>query len=1509
MLLEKHRKSLSNWLAGLNRKVFSELLHFNLILASVASTLLANRPWLMALANIIDYFVFGVRPRRQWKRLKQQQKQQRLQKQQEKQQEPYTQRRNSYSWFRKLISHAIRNVMNFTDESALASSTFDVEHMPLDENYDSSIAGALKSALGFDSSRDEMNNDVHINSTINSGSNSHNSHNRHSGLAEQLSDTERIHLYREQEVSRWRLACALVIVWIRVIAGGEKSTLVHYYFYFINIPISFANRPIAGLLLAAILLFSHLFMRNVTLVDMWLVSTSAALHLLVMYSYRRLNQRLATACKQRNELIESLSHEIRTPLHGVLGALEILREMNHTNNPNQLPAVQKRPEMANWHHTLKESAQALSETLENVMSYSNIQRGPLRPIYAELPLKALINAMDALIADSHSRDKVPVHRCITRSIRVDRLVLRTDGAMLTKVLTAGLSNALKFTAHVNGSVWICISRVPRRRYSKSLQQIISSRKNEQPNEEEIDQQEQLLPEQHTAHRLSKNGSNQSTTTTTTTTTDERQHTSWDKIATMLHIKSNDHIRRSSNLTFDEPILPKRTKSLFNTINSEVINDDIIDDSHQDGVIISIRDSGCGMETDFIRQAAWRPFATSSRATERPYRGTGLGLYIAKTYADQLGARLRVCSRKGYGTLFQVVLPASMFVTTLGSRSASSASLGNHRTETMISRSNSLRDRSRQTPPIQSASTNQPDGPLLHIPSTAQSVPVTTDVMLTNDTESLNMDNTNIHTTSCEHDYFCRHRLRSHGQPTGIYTESCATTSAWSPALPVHHLLTADKSMNESTINQPVNGKVNKQDIVVEEDSAYFNQPMVQDEGLMQQFRYYPHLRDYTESHRRTLSSDSHIHSNHSRKSSISTYTDDSQLTPEVDEDGQRLSGTTASNPLTPTAGLYPISGLSYSNGSHSIRRRDSRGPRRQGSTSRRSKRHRRHRSLHAISSNWLTVSDNEDEMMPSYSACHKNWLPFSMNSAPLLTPDEHTRVSTIANNTNNGAISSSALSHIPNGFDTKLSNELDIADIDNDVLAPIHELCTSIARNTSRKEVKDTDQNNNDQSADEVVVVSKKAMGMSINTTTGSSSTATTTATTTTPVTTTPTPTTATTSATTIATAASTAMKSPSYFTNVSTNSNSVHPMSLMSHTPWTPAFMGSSATSICPTPPTTEEPIVSCTDWCPYFEGPSSLYALSGPPSTSSLMRTTHRGTNTSTVNDSFSTSIVSPKTPPAPPSATTIANGVVTANDTPSTASTLSIPANTNNDDNDHHDNATDTAFIKDHPMPRLASYFNQQPPHPLHRIPSLGVPPKPRRDRNNMNINNTGTDSDSVASPLPPANPLALCCDDNPINLRLLLRRMESVGFECLAATSGEEAVARAEQLLKSNPPQCLALIMMDFHLPGIDGIETISQLRSLNWPRDPLCVLNTADTSEDLKARASSAGIWEYLTKPFPVDVLRGYRDRVVLLKDSQGEEEEEEEEEDTEDTEEHSIIKGHSVITTMTSLISVEDVSS
>ena len=65
-----------------------------------------------------------------------------------------------------------------------------------------------------------------------------------------------------------------------------------------------------------------------------------------------------------------------------------------------------------------------------------------------------------------------------------------------------------------------------------------------------------------------------------------------------------------------------------------------------------------------------------------------------------------------------------------------------------------------------------------------------------------------------------------------------------------------------------------------------------------------------------------------------------------------------------------------------------------------------------------------------------------------------------------------------------------------------------------------------------------------------------------------------------------------------------------------------------------------------------------------------------------------------------------------------------------------------------------------------------------------------------------------DDNPLARRILERILEKLGMTVLVAHSGEEALALAR---KPDFPPCLACFI-DWRMPGIDGIETIRQLRA-------------------------------------------------------------------------------------------------
>jgi len=108
------------------------------------------------------------------------------------------------------------------------------------------------------------------------------------------------------------------------------------------------------------------------------------------------------------------------------------------------------------------------------------------------------------------------------------------------------------------------------------------------------------------------------------------------------------------------------------------------------------------------------------------------------------------------------------------------------------------------------------------------------------------------------------------------------------------------------------------------------------------------------------------------------------------------------------------------------------------------------------------------------------------------------------------------------------------------------------------------------------------------------------------------------------------------------------------------------------------------------------------------------------------------------------------------------------------------------------------------------------------------------------LPAAN--ILIVDDNPANLDVLGRVLESQGHHVMAAASGESAlrVAAAER------PE---LVLLDVIMPGIDGYETCRRLKADPLTANlPVLFISAREATESL-VRGFEAGGVDYLTKPF------------------------------------------------------------
>jgi len=109
--------------------------------------------------------------------------------------------------------------------------------------------------------------------------------------------------------------------------------------------------------------------------------------------------------------------------------------------------------------------------------------------------------------------------------------------------------------------------------------------------------------------------------------------------------------------------------------------------------------------------------------------------------------------------------------------------------------------------------------------------------------------------------------------------------------------------------------------------------------------------------------------------------------------------------------------------------------------------------------------------------------------------------------------------------------------------------------------------------------------------------------------------------------------------------------------------------------------------------------------------------------------------------------------------------------------------------------------------------------------------------------------LAVDDRRENLVALAAILEGMPIELVSVTSGEGALKR---LLCED----YAVILLDAHMPGMDGFETAGHVKQRQRTRHiPILFLTAADYDPHLAFRGYQAGAVDYITKPFDPWVLR------------------------------------------------------
>ncbi|MGB3509627.1 MAG: EAL domain-containing protein [Microcoleaceae cyanobacterium] len=102
--------------------------------------------------------------------------------------------------------------------------------------------------------------------------------------------------------------------------------------------------------------------------------------------------------------------------------------------------------------------------------------------------------------------------------------------------------------------------------------------------------------------------------------------------------------------------------------------------------------------------------------------------------------------------------------------------------------------------------------------------------------------------------------------------------------------------------------------------------------------------------------------------------------------------------------------------------------------------------------------------------------------------------------------------------------------------------------------------------------------------------------------------------------------------------------------------------------------------------------------------------------------------------------------------------------------------------------------------------------------------------------------LLIDDNSENLGLLFNVLDTKGYEVRIAQDGESAIKKIER----EPPQ---LILLDIMMPGIDGFETCTRIKSNpKISQIPIIFMSALSDSVD-KIKGLQLGAVDYITKPF------------------------------------------------------------
>mgnify|MGYP002620201224 CR=1 FL=1 len=110
-----------------------------------------------------------------------------------------------------------------------------------------------------------------------------------------------------------------------------------------------------------------------------------------------------------------------------------------------------------------------------------------------------------------------------------------------------------------------------------------------------------------------------------------------------------------------------------------------------------------------------------------------------------------------------------------------------------------------------------------------------------------------------------------------------------------------------------------------------------------------------------------------------------------------------------------------------------------------------------------------------------------------------------------------------------------------------------------------------------------------------------------------------------------------------------------------------------------------------------------------------------------------------------------------------------------------------------------------------------------------------------------PLVLVVDDEPAQRALLSYNLEASGYRVATAGDGEEAML----VIAEEAPD---VILLDWMLPRLSGIEVCRQIKARPEARDAAVIMVSARSEEVDRIRGLETGADDYITKPYSINEL-------------------------------------------------------